>query len=146
MIRLGSLAGYPFEGPRVLAGWHPPKIAAVYAIMCKVKPDNRPEEYTVIYVDHSEDLQNVGFPFKHELSGRWIARAGNKFNLYCAYYEILGGLKSHRVQIVEELLAVYEPSCNSEKFHKVWNDQWIGEYKSIGTDFLTTNRDPNSNN
>jgi hypothetical protein len=21
MIRLGSLAGYPFEGPRVLGGW-----------------------------------------------------------------------------------------------------------------------------
>ena len=25
MIRLGSLAGYPFEGPRVLAGWTPPQ-------------------------------------------------------------------------------------------------------------------------
>ena len=24
MIRLGSLAGYPFEGPRLLAGWTPP--------------------------------------------------------------------------------------------------------------------------
>ena len=25
VIRLGSLAGYPFEGPRVLAGWTPPE-------------------------------------------------------------------------------------------------------------------------
>ena len=33
MIRLGSLAGYPFEGPRALDGWTPPKIAAVYAVM-----------------------------------------------------------------------------------------------------------------
>ena len=24
MIRLGSLAGYPFEGPRLLVGWTPP--------------------------------------------------------------------------------------------------------------------------
>ena len=32
MIRLGSLAGYPFEGPRLLAGWTPPAEAAVYAI------------------------------------------------------------------------------------------------------------------
>ena len=33
VIRLGSLAGYPFEGPRVLAGWTPPAAAAVYAIL-----------------------------------------------------------------------------------------------------------------
>jgi hypothetical protein len=32
MIRLGSLAGYPFEGPRVLAGWTAPAKPAVYAI------------------------------------------------------------------------------------------------------------------
>ena len=25
MIRLGSLAGYPFEGPRLLGGWTPPR-------------------------------------------------------------------------------------------------------------------------
>ena len=28
MIRLGSLAGYPFEGPRLLAGWTPPSSPA----------------------------------------------------------------------------------------------------------------------
>ena len=33
MIRLGSLAGYPFEGPRVLAGWTAPAGPAVYAIV-----------------------------------------------------------------------------------------------------------------
>ncbi len=33
MIRLGSLAGYAFEGPRILAGWTPPKEPAVYAIV-----------------------------------------------------------------------------------------------------------------
>ena len=33
MIRLGSLAGYPFEGPRVLAGWTVPAAPAVYAVI-----------------------------------------------------------------------------------------------------------------
>jgi len=33
MIRLGSLAGYPFEGPRLLAGWTPPPAAAVYDLL-----------------------------------------------------------------------------------------------------------------
>ena len=45
MIRLGSLAGYPFEGPRVLAGWTPPAVAAVYAIV--YKPDLAAERYAV---------------------------------------------------------------------------------------------------
>jgi hypothetical protein len=43
MIRLGSLAGYPFEGPRLLGGWTPPSAAAVYAIMYKPDPHKKPE-------------------------------------------------------------------------------------------------------
>ena len=43
MIRLGSLAGYPFEGPRLLAGWTPPGTPAVYAIVYKPDPETRPE-------------------------------------------------------------------------------------------------------
>ena len=39
MIRLGSLAGYPFEGPRVLAGWTAPAVPAVYAMMYKPDED-----------------------------------------------------------------------------------------------------------
>ena len=64
MIRLGSLAGYPFEGPRALAGWTAPPVAAVYAILAKSNPD-RPQEFAVIYVGHSDDLTQEGFPFKH---------------------------------------------------------------------------------
>ena len=45
MIRLGSLAGYPFEGPRVLAGWTPPAVAAVYAIMYRPDPDTKPQGF-----------------------------------------------------------------------------------------------------
>ena len=55
MIRLGSLAGYPFEGPRVLAGWTVPPVPAVYAVM--YKPDEDAESYAVIYVGHTEDLR-----------------------------------------------------------------------------------------
>lgn len=48
MIRLGSLAGYPFEGPRVLAGWTAPEKAAVYAIVCRNDPEGKPNDYSVI--------------------------------------------------------------------------------------------------
>ena len=60
MIRLGSLAGYPFEGPRVLGGWTPPARPAVYAIM--YKPDPARETYAVIYVGHSDDLSAEALP------------------------------------------------------------------------------------
>ena len=77
MIRLGSLAGYPFEGPRLLAGWTAPPAAAVYAICYKPAPDTKPEQYAVIYVGHADDLSASRFPFQHPRSPCWIKRAGS---------------------------------------------------------------------
>jgi len=77
MIRLGSLAGYPFEGPRVLAGWTPPAAAAVYVIAYKPDPDTKPDRYAIIYVDHADDLSAERFPFKHPRAHCWIRRAGS---------------------------------------------------------------------
>ena len=144
MIRLGSLAGYPFEGPRALAGWTAPKVAAVYAVMCLNDAVNKPQEFSIIYVGHSADLSTEGFPFKHPRSASWIARAGNKFNLHICWYEIPGGTERHREMIAHELMAVYEPSCNLEKYDQAWKDEWIGEYSNAFTDPLTTGRDPNN--
>ncbi len=145
MIRLGSLAGYPFEGPRVLAGWTPPAIPAVYAIMSRSNPEGKPQEFSVIFVGQTDNLTNAGFPFKNPNSPAWIKRSGDRFNLYICYYEIPGGLQSHRELITQELIAIYHPSCNVEQYDRAWNDEWIGEYKSITTEMLTTDRDPNSN-
>ena len=77
MIRLGSLAGYPFEGPRLLAGWTPPATAAVYAIAYKPDPEAKPDKYAVIYVGHSDDLAAERFPFQHPRAHCWIKRAGS---------------------------------------------------------------------
>jgi hypothetical protein len=144
MIRLGSLAGYPFEGPRALAGWTAMKIPAVYAIMSRNEPDAKPQEFSVIYVGHSDDLTQEGFPLKHPRTPSWVARAGNKYNLHICWYEIPGGLPTHREQISRELMAIYQPSCNTEKYDQAWKDEWIGEYSNAFTDPLTTKRDPNS--
>src|SRR6266542_3881733 len=79
MIRLGSLAGYPFEGPRLLGGWTPRPAAAVYAIVYKPEPDARPDRYAVIYVDHSDDLTAERFPFQHPRAHCWVRRAGSRW-------------------------------------------------------------------
>ncbi|GAA3527782.1 hypothetical protein GCM10022222_08470 [Amycolatopsis ultiminotia] len=142
MIRLGSLAGYPFEGPRVLAGWTAPATAGVYAIMYRPEAETRPGRYAVIYVGHSGDLSTERFPFRHPRSACWVRRAGDKWKLYICTYEVPGGLPSHREQIVQELSAVYHPMCNDRHYDNVWKDEWIGEYRAPTAGPLTTGREP----
>ena len=140
MIRLGSLAGYPFEGPRVLAGWTPPERAAVYAIVFKPEPDA--DRYAVIYVGHADDLSAERFPFRHPRAACWLRRAGSKWKVYICTYEVPGGLPSHREQIVRELTALYRPSCNTDRYDPAWKDQWIGDYQAPTAGPLSTPRDP----
>lgn len=143
MIRLGSLAGYPFEGPRVLAGWTPPSSAAVYAILYRADPDGRPHDFAVIDVDHADDLAAEKLPFGHARAKCWEKRAGDRWKLHICTYEVPGGLRSHREQIARELIAVYRPGCRPEQYDQAWEDEWIGSYDAPTTGPLTTNRDPN---
>lgn len=140
MIRLGSLAGYSFEGPRVLAGWTPPAVPAVYAIGCKPEPETRPDRFAIIYVDHGADLSAEGFPFRHRKAAEWIKRAGNKYALFICTFEIPGGSAAHREQIVAELCSVYRPSCNDQQYESSWRGEWIGDYEAPTTGPLTTDR------
>ena len=125
MIRLGSLAGYPFEGPRLLGGWTPPPAAAVYAVLYKPEPSAKPEHYAVIYVGHADDLSAERFPFKHPRAACWISRAGSKWKVYIASYQVPGDTRAHREQITRELTAVYRPGCNQQQYDHAWKDEWI---------------------
>ena len=131
MIRLGSLAGYPFEGPRLLGGWTAPQAAAVYAIVYKPEPDR--EKYAVIYVGHADDLTAERLPFQHPRAACWIRRAGSKWKVYICTYEVPGGNRSHREQIARELTAIYRPSCNEQQYDNAWKDEWIGAYQAPTT-------------
>jgi hypothetical protein len=141
MIRLGSLAGYPFDGPRLLAGWTPPAAAAVYAILYKPDADGKPERYAVSFVGHSDDLSAERFPFQHPRSPCWIRRAGSKWKVYVATYEVPGGTTAHREQITRELIAIYRPSCSDEQYEHAWKQEWIGDYNAPTTGSVAR-RDP----
>lgn len=143
MIRLGSLAGYAFEGPRALAGWTPAAQPAVYAILAKANPA-RPQEFAVIYVGHADDLTAEGFPFRHPRAAAWIKRAEGKYNLHVCWLDVPGGTRGHREQIARELIAIYQPTCNEDQYVTAWKDEWIGEYDTAVTQALTTRRDPSS--
>ena len=133
MIRLGSLAGYPFEGPRLLAGWTPPARPAVFAVLYKSEPDTKPDKYVVIYAGHSDDLSTERFPFSHPRAHCWVRRAGSRWKVYVCSYEVPGGNRPHREQITRELIAIYHPSCNTQQYDQSWRDEWIGEYSAPTT-------------
>lgn len=126
MIRLGSLAGYAFSGPRLLGGWTPTSVPAVYTIL--YKPDEARERFAVVYVGHCDDLSTQGLPFRHRRSPCWVQRAGSKWNLHIATLDVPGGGPAHRRQIAEELIGMYEPKCNDERFDASWREEWIGQY------------------
>jgi hypothetical protein len=62
--------------------------------------------------------------------------------VHIATYEVPGGLASHRELIVQELCAVYHPSCNEQQFDQAWRDHWIGSYEAPTTAPLSTGRQP----
>jgi hypothetical protein len=140
MIRLGSLAGYPFEGPRLLGGWTPPAAAAVYAILYRPEAQPKPNHYAVIYVDQAEDLTAERLPFRHQRAACWVQRAGSQWQLYIATYQVPGGGRSHRELIVRELISVYKPGCNARQYGQTWRDEWIGEYSAPTTGPLAMRR------
>jgi len=143
VIRLGSLAGYSFEGPRLLAGWTPPGTPAVYAILYRPEPETRPERYGVLYVGESGDMSKEGLPFRHRAAKCWLTRVeGDRFRLHICTLDAPGATESHREQIRRELVATYEPGCNSDQYDPAWREQWIGDYTAPTTGPLTTGRDP----
>jgi hypothetical protein len=130
MIRLGSLAGYLFDGPRLLVGWTPPDLAAVYAVLYRPDPESKPDRYAVIYVGHSENLAQEGFPFKHPRSPCWVARAGTRWRVHIATFEVPCEGVTHRQAIATELRAIYSPHCNTQRYDSAWKDEWIGRTSS----------------
>jgi hypothetical protein len=126
VIRLGSLAGYAFSGPRLLGGWTPPAEPGVYVIL--YKPDPERERYAVIYAGHTDDLSAEGFPAKHPRAACWARRAGSRWKLHIATLAIPGGGRGHREMVVTELISVYSPHCNAERFDGQWREEWLGEY------------------
>jgi hypothetical protein len=127
VIRLGSLSGYLFDGPRVLAGWRPPAGPVVYAVLYQADPERGPERFAVIYVGHSADLAAEGLPWKHPAAPCWIRRAGSKWKLRVAVLELPGGTLGHRETITSELISIYAPHCNSERYEPAWRPEWIGQ-------------------
>lgn len=127
----------------MLAGFNPSQRPAVFAIVYRPDPDTRPERYGVIYVGHTGDLSQERLPFDHPMAPCWLERvAGDRFKLHICTLEAPGALANHREQITRELVAIYKPGCNTDKYDQSWKEHWIGDYRGPTTGPLTTDRDP----
>jgi len=131
VIRLGTLGGYAFSGPRLLGGWSPPARPGVYAILYRPDPDA--QRYAVAYVGHADDLAAEGFPFRHRRAACWTARAGSKWKVHVAFLEVPGGTRAHRQAIAAELVSQYRPSCNAERFDPAVRAEWVGRGSGTGS-------------
>ena len=83
----------------------------------------------MIYVGHADDLSAERLPVQPPGGAR--AGSGGRATgtrLAICTYEVPGGLRSHREQIAQELVAIYRPSCNEQQYDRAWKDEWIGEY------------------
>lgn len=125
MITLGSSTGYPFQGPVLLGEWTPPELAAVYAVLYRPLPQEKPDRFAVLYADHADNLATAGLPFHHRRAHCWAERAGSRWKLYIGTYVVPDGTRSHREAIVRELVAVYRPRCNTERYDAEWQNSWM---------------------
>ena len=55
-----------FDGPTPIRKWEPPRCAAVYAIMIKPDPSNKPNTFRIIYFGESGNLSDRGFCESHQ--------------------------------------------------------------------------------
>ncbi len=119
VIRLGSLAGYPFEGPAAARRLDP------------AVPPGRLRDHVQARAGHQagqlrghlrRSLRRPlrrALPVPHPRAHCWVRRAGSRWKVYVCTYEVPGGSRPHREQIARELIAIYQPSCNKPAIRPV---------------------------
>lgn len=111
-IILGTNLKIKFEGPYPITSWNPPLRAAIYAIMVKSDPVNRPNMYKVLYIGESGNLSERGFYKTHHASQCWLQQAGSLSSLFIAIYLMPSSTEEERQNIEAQLIEEYSPPCN----------------------------------
>jgi len=112
IITWGKSKEINFDGPYPISRWDPPFRAAIYAIMIKPEPINKPNIYTIIYFGESGNLSERGFYKSHHAYNCWIREAGNESNLFIGIHTIPNSTEEERLKIEQQLISEYNPTCN----------------------------------
>ncbi len=101
-----------FDGPYSITNWDPPYRAAVYAIMMKPDPSNKPGTYRILYFGESGNLSERGFYKSHQKYDCWIDKAGSESNLYIGIHLMPDSTPEERRDVESALINQYKPDCN----------------------------------
>ena len=100
-----------FNGPNLITNWDPPYCAAVYAIMMKPYPKNKPRTYRILYFGESGNLSDRGFYKSHHKYECWIKYADSEQNLYIGVYLMHKSTDDERRKVESELINQYSSHC-----------------------------------
>jgi len=125
MIRLGLAGRVPVRGPAAAGRLDSPGRGGGVRDRLQAGPGGKTGQVRGHLRRALDDLAKERFPFQHPRAHCWIRRAGSKFRVYICTYEVPGGGRAHREQIVRELTAIYQPRCNEQQFDQAWKDEWI---------------------
>lgn len=103
--------GVEFSSPELMSFWDPPRRSAIYSIMKKPDPINKPDTYTILYFGESEDLSDRGFSTHHKRQC-WINQAGSLANVHVGVHLMPGSTANERRQVESSLVNRYHPACN----------------------------------
>jgi len=103
-----------FDGPYPITQWDPPRQAAVYTIMYKTDPVNKPDDYGLIYAGESGDLSDRGFYKSHHKYNCWLQYARFEGNIYIGIFQMPGSTPQERKLVEAALINQYQLTqfCN----------------------------------
>jgi len=104
--------GVSFDGPYAITSWDPPYKAAVYAIMMKPDPMNKPTTYRILYFGESSNLSERGFYRSHHKFKCWLDNAGSESNLYIGIHAMPESAQEDRTKVEQQLIDACKPICN----------------------------------
>ena len=101
-----------FEGPYSTSDWAPPNRAAVYAIMRKPDPQNKPHTYRMLYFGESDNLSDRGFWRAHYKYESFKDHAGSDSKIYIGVHRMPNSTTAERKALEKKLVTEYNPICN----------------------------------
>jgi len=101
-----------FEGPHPIIDWEPPYSDAVYTMMIKPDPENKPDTYRILYFGESSNLSERGFYRSHHKYDCWLQHAGSESNLYIGIHRMPDSTVEERRKVESKLIEQYHPACN----------------------------------
>jgi hypothetical protein len=107
-----NMGNIEFDGPYSISSWNPPYRAAVYAIMMKSNPINRPETYSILYFGESSNLSERGFLRSHHKYHCFLQCAGSESNLYIGIHLMPESTLAQRQYVESNLIRQFKLPCN----------------------------------